>query len=138
MPYEFDWEFQELIMEIRGIHYHLLDLLIDYANPPPHVSINHLAISCIIQSHEIQEELTNIRLALLFEMSFSLPFDNYDDTRQWLTQIPHLKLSSLLLITTFLLSCLLYTLFLLNEYPPFSTYFPLMLKQLVICWSWTK
>ena len=67
MPYEFDWEFQELIMEIRGIHYHLLDLLIDYANPPPRVSVNHLAISCIIQSHEIQEELTDIRLALLFE-----------------------------------------------------------------------
>ena len=57
MPYEFDEELRELVVEIRGIWKDLLSLQLELfgslpsATPIP--SINYLAINCILQANEI-------------------------------------------------------------------------------------
>jgi hypothetical protein len=72
MPYEFDWEIRDLIVEIRGLRKDLLKLELGFLEGERFTHmVDYLATDCILQANEIQHELLDIRLALLFEEDLS-------------------------------------------------------------------
>ena len=69
MPYKFNEELHQLIMEIRGIQKNLLSMQLElfrsYPSVAPVPSINYLAMDCILQANKIQHELLDLRLAII-------------------------------------------------------------------------
>ena len=75
MPYEFDEELHQLIVEIRGIRKDLLSMQLELFRSHPSVavvpSINYLAMDCILQANKIQHDLSDLRLAIMMERNLS-------------------------------------------------------------------
>ena len=75
MPYKFDEELWELIVEIRGIWKNLLSMQLElfgsFPSAAPAPLINYLAIDCILQANEIQHDLLDLRLANMLEKDLS-------------------------------------------------------------------
>ena len=71
MPYEFDKELRELIVEIRGIWKDLLSIQLElfgsFPSTAPVPSIDYLVINCILQGNKIQHNLLDLRLAIMLE-----------------------------------------------------------------------
>ena len=77
MPYEFDKELCQLIVEIRGIWKDLLSMQLKLFRSYPSVaavpSIDYLVMDCILQANEIWHDLLDSRLAIMMERDlFSL------------------------------------------------------------------
>ena len=75
MPYKFDKELRQLIVEIRGIQKDLLSIQLELFGSYPSVvavpSINYLVMDCILQANEIQHDLLDLRLAIMMERDLS-------------------------------------------------------------------
>ena len=76
MPYKFDKELRELIVEIRGSQKDLfltlqLELFESFPSSAPFPSIDYLEIDCILQANKIQHDLLDLRLAILLEKDLS-------------------------------------------------------------------
>ena len=71
MPYEFDWEIRQIILEVQRISFVLLDLHLELYGSHTHTSLDLLVIDCIIQTHNILNKILDIRLALLLEENLS-------------------------------------------------------------------
>ena len=75
MPYEFDKELWELIVEIRGIWKDLLSMQLELFGSFPSTTsvplINYLVINCILQANKIQHDLLDLRLEIMLEKDLS-------------------------------------------------------------------
>ena len=75
MPYKFNEELHQLIVEIRGIRKNLLSMQLGLFGSYPSVaavpSIDYLAMDCILQANEIQHDLLDLRLAIMMEKDLS-------------------------------------------------------------------
>ena len=84
MPYKFDEEPCQLIMEIRGIQKDLLSMQLklfgSYPSVAPVPSIDYLVMDCILQANEIQHNLLDLRLAIMMEQDLSSLIHPYNAT----------------------------------------------------------
>ena len=75
MPYKFDKELCELILQIRGIWKDLLSMQLElfgsFPSAAPDPLIDYLEINCILQANEIQHDLLDLRLAIMLEKNLS-------------------------------------------------------------------
>ena len=75
MPYKFNEELHELIVEIRGIWKDLLFMQLELFDSFPSAAsvplIDYLAINCILQANKIQHDLLDLRLAIMLEKDLS-------------------------------------------------------------------
>ena len=84
MPYKFNEELCELIVEIRGIWKDLLSMQLELFGSFPSATlvplINYLVIDCILQANKIQHDLLDLRLAIILEKDLSSLICSYNIT----------------------------------------------------------
>ena len=99
MPYKFDEELWELIVEIRGIWKDLLSMQLElfgsFPSATPVSLIDYLAINCILQANKIQHDLLDLRLAIILEKDLSFLIHPHNVT--WPNHYVHLILLQSLL-----------------------------------------